>query len=281
MESVNQQYHLLVVDDEENIRKVLETVFSQKGYRVTTVENGFAAMKVVERDRVDMAILDLRMPGMDGMELLGRIKDHSNDITVVVITGYADVENTAKALKAGASDFLPKPFGAQEIFHSVSRLFELKKVREENKKVLPYFGFSIVTEIPSQTEHINGVIHYLTSHLKDIALCDETHLANINIALYEALINAMLHGNRGNTAKKVKIRADIAWREAKFTIADEGQGFSPDELANPTDPKNLYKISGRGIYLMRHFMDDIVFNGIGNEITLVKRRSVGAEEPRA
>jgi len=281
VESENRNYHILVVDDEENIRKVLETIFAQKGYRVTTVENGFAAMKVVEGERVDMAIIDLKMPGMDGMELLGRIKDHSSDITVVVITGYADVENTAKALKAGASDFLPKPFGAQEIFHSVSRLIELKKVREENKKVLPFFSFSMAAEIPSQTEHINGVIHYVTGNLKDLALCEELHMSNINIALYEALINAILHGNRGNVSKKVKVRADVDYQRAKFTVTDEGQGFSPDEIANPTDPKNLYKMSGRGIYLMRHFMDDVVFNDIGNEITLVKKRSTGVREPVA
>jgi len=256
-------------------------------------------MKVVEGERVDMAIIDLKMPGMDGMELLGRIKDHSSDITVVVITGYADVENTAKALKAGASDFLPKPFGAQEIFHSVSRLIELKKVREENKKVLPFFSFSMAAEIPSQTEHINGVIHYVTGNLKDLALCEELHMSNINIALYEALINAILHGNleissslreqedttylglmedrKGHEPyrdRQVHITAKESPTEVVYVVQDEGPGFDPTTLPDPTDPGNLEKISGRGILLIRTFMDEVYHNSSGNEITMIKRRDL-------
>ncbi len=271
-------FTILVVDDEENIRNVLESVFKGKGYGVIKAANGFEALKSVQEGLVDLAVIDLKMPGMDGMELLSRIKDHSAELPVVVMTGYADVETTAKALKAGASDFLAKPFGAQEIFHSVSRLLELRAVREENRKILPFFTFTMDVEMPTRTDHVNGVIHYLTEHLKDIELCESVQYSNMIIALYEALVNAMLHGNGGDAEKKVRLRAVIGFNEARFTVTDEGEGFVLDEIANPTNPKNLYKVSGRGIYLMQHFMDEVIYSDQGNEVTLVKRRKA-AQQP--
>lgn len=276
MQEQSAKLAILVVDDEENIRNVLETVFTSKGYGVIKAANGFEAIKVVENARVDLAIIDIKMPGMDGMELLSRIKEHSSEFPVVVMTGFADVETTAKALKAGASDFLAKPFGAQEVFHSVSRLLETRKVRQENRKILPFFKFKLEGDIPSRTENINGAIHYLTGPLKDVELCESSELSNLVIALYEAIVNSMRHGNGGDPGKKVRVRAEIDYNEARFVIADEGDGFSLDGIANPTDPKNLYKSSGRGIYLMKHFMDEVSYNDQGNEVTLVKRRKGGA-----
>lgn len=276
MQEQNEKLNILVVDDEENIRNVLESVFISKGYGVVKAANGFEAIKAVEGGGVDLAIIDIKMPGMDGMELLSRIKDHSAQFPVIVMTGFADVETTTKALKAGAADFLAKPFGAQEVYHSVSRLLEIRKVHEENRKILPYFKFTMDAEIPSRTSHINGVIHYITEHLKDIELCESSALSNLVIALYEAIVNGMRHGNSNDPGKKVRVRAEIGFNEARFMVTDEGEGFAIDDIANPTDPKNLYRNSGRGIYLMKHFMDEVSYNDQGNEVTLVKRRKGGA-----
>ena len=278
MQEQNANQTILVVDDEENLRNLLETVLAGKGYRVIKSSNGFEAIKAVEDGGVDLAVIDIKMPGMDGMELLSRIKDFSAEFPVVVMTGFADVDITAKALKAGASDFLSKPFGAQEIFHSVSRLLEMRKVRAENRKVLPFIQFTLNVEFPSRTDYINGIVHYVTEHLKDIELCESTQISNMIIALYEAMVNAIRHGNCNDPAKMVRVRAEIGYNEARFTIADQGEGFAIDEISNPTDSKNIYKSSGRGIYLMKHFMDDVVYNDQGNEVTLVKRRK-GVERP--
>lgn len=276
VQNQNGKLTILVVDDEENIRNMLESVFIGKGYGVVKAGNGFDAIKAVEGGGVDLAVIDIKMPGMDGMELLSRIKDHSAQFPVVVMTGFADVDATAKALKAGASDFLAKPFGAQEIYHSVSRLLEMRKVHEENRKILPYFSFTIEAAIPSRIGYINGVIHYITEHLKEIELCESSQLSNLVIALYEAIVNSMRHGNCNDPAKKVRVRAEIGFNEARFTITDEGEGFAIDDIANPTDSKNLYKSSGRGIYLMKHFMDEVSYNDQGNEVIMVKRRKGGA-----
>lgn len=265
-------FHILVVDDEEKIRTVLETIFASRGYRVSPVSNGLTALKILQEGGVDLVVLDLKMEGMDGMELLGRIKDISSGLPVVVITGYADVDSTAKALKAGASDFISKPFGAQEIFHSVSRLLELRQVRGQHRKILPFFTFGARASFPSRTENVNGAIHYLTGYLGELDLFEPVQVSHMVIALYEALTNAVVHGNGQDAAKTVTVSADFGTDGVKFVIADEGDGFVPDELAGPLDTTSLNRAGGRGIYLMKQFMDEVRFNPAGNEVTMMKRR---------
>lgn len=264
----NDHYHILVVDDEENIRKVLETIFVSRGYRVSSASNGLTALKLLGQGGVDLVVLDLKMDGMDGMELLGRIKDASALLPVVVITGFADVASTAAALKGGASDFLSKPFGAQEIFHSVSRLLELGKVREDHGKVLPYFKFTVNGEFPSLNENINGAIHFLTEAVRQSDLCGPAEVSSVVIALYEALSNAVVHGNRGDASKKVRVRAELDYDAVAFSVSDEGEGFVIEDVGG----KDAHAGGGRGIYLMNQFMDEVRFNAQGNEVTLIKRR---------
>jgi anti-sigma regulatory factor (Ser/Thr protein kinase) len=130
-----------------------------------------------------------------------------------------------------------------------------------------------------------------------IGLCDETERVRIGIALEEALANAVYHGNleidsslreidagqyealleqRRHQApychRQIHIKATLTRAEGLFVIRDEGPGFDPTNLPNPTDPANLEKVTGRGVLLMRSFMDEVTYNSKGNEVTLHKRR---------
>jgi CheY-like chemotaxis protein/anti-sigma regulatory factor (Ser/Thr protein kinase) len=273
MKDKGNPFHILVADDEETIRKTLQTVLQQKGYQITTAENGLAALKVLGKSVVDLVVMDLKMPGMDGFELLSKIRGLSEQIPVVVITGYADVESTARALKSGASDFLAKPFGAQDIFHSVSRLLELRETDMENKRVVPYLRYNLSMDIPSSSEYIHGAIHFVMEPIKAVNLCEPIHFTNLNIAFYEGMVNAIIHGNGGDKSKKVSVAIDVTYERARVTIRDEGAGFSPGDVESPLASPNIYKANGRGIYLIKHFVDEMFHNNIGNEITMVKKRS--------
>ena len=95
----------------------------------------------------------------------------------------------------------------------------------------------------------------------------------IKLALEEALANAIKHGNRSDPAKSVEVSYEIDKDSVRVTICDQGPGFSPDELPDPTLDENLAKPFGRGVMLMRTYMSDISFNTSGNCVTMVKRRS--------
>lgn len=94
----------------------------------------------------------------------------------------------------------------------------------------------------------------------------------IRLALEEALINAIKHGNRFDPHKHIRIWAEVSDHRAAITIEDEGEGFRPETLADPTADENLEKPSGRGIMLMRAYMDQVTFNDRGNQVVMVKNR---------
>ena len=101
----------------------------------------------------------------------------------------------------------------------------------------------------------------------------------IKLALEEALANAVKHGNRCDPSKRIVVEYRIDRREARIIVQDEGGGFDPCRVADPTLDENLEKPNGRGVMLMRVYMDDVRFNQPGNSVVLVKRRSEGQAVP--
>jgi serine/threonine-protein kinase RsbW len=110
---------------------------------------------------------------------------------------------------------------------------------------------------------------------------DEDTRSGISMAVREAMINAILHGNAYDPAKRVNLTFEQNGKELIVTVVDEGKGFVPDEVPDPLAPENLLKQSGRGIFLMRAFMDEVRFRKLnpGTEITLIKRLQ-GSEPDR-
>ncbi len=102
----------------------------------------------------------------------------------------------------------------------------------------------------------------------------------IRLAVEEALINAIKHGNKYDRQKTVTVSTDVAGDKTAITIADEGKGFDPSAVPDPTDDENLEKPCGRGIMLMRAYMDEVAYNQRGNEVRLVKHKTAeGASQP--
>jgi len=97
----------------------------------------------------------------------------------------------------------------------------------------------------------------------------------IRLALEEALSNAIRHGNRFDANKKITVSSCVGAEQTAITVADEGEGFDPGAVPDPTADENLEKPCGRGIMLMRAYMDEVIYNEAGNEVRLVKHRSGG------
>lgn len=109
----------------------------------------------------------------------------------------------------------------------------------------------------------------LLNELKDMGVREDI-LFDVNVAFEEALRNAMIHGNRQDPAKKVFIRTDIGEDHIEITVSDEGGGFDPDAIPDPTEDDNLLKGSGRGVYLIRHLMDEVRFEQGGCRVVMKK-----------
>jgi DNA-binding NtrC family response regulator len=126
---------ILIVDDETIVRQSLADWFQQDGYEVHTAQNAKEALRVVAEHPADIAFLDIKMPGMDGLTLQARLAEAQPDLTVIVMTAYASVESAVTALKAGAYDYITKPFDPEELSLLVRRAAEHRSLRTENQRL--------------------------------------------------------------------------------------------------------------------------------------------------
>src|SRR3954462_20096 len=126
---------ILIVDDEEIMREILETLLSREGYAVRTAARGGEGLELARSVPFDAAIVDVMMPGMDGMSLLDELKKLDDDLPVMMVTAYASVENAIAAMKRGAFDYITKPFKNDEVLVVVRNAMERRRLLNENRKL--------------------------------------------------------------------------------------------------------------------------------------------------
>jgi len=130
---------------------------------------------------------------------------------------------------------------------------------------MPYYKMLVLTSHP---KNIIRIQPFLESICKDCEVCEEV-FGNILVSITEAVTNAILHGNNGDESKKVEIRMERQGNNRiGFFIKDEGAGFNPKKIPDPTSPENLLKIGGRGVYLMRQLSDKISFHDNGRIVEI-------------
>jgi len=130
---MTQKRSILVVDDELGPRESLRMIL-KSSYDVHTASTGQEAIQFINQEKVDLVTLDLKMPGISGLDTLRAIKKLKNDIDVIVITGYATPANALEAIRHGARDFIAKPFNVHAIIESVNRSFERRSFYQKGKK---------------------------------------------------------------------------------------------------------------------------------------------------
>src|SRR5271166_4339703 len=124
---------VLVVDDEENIRLVLRTLLKKHGYETELADSGEAALKSLDSFDPDVILTDVRMPRMGGLDLLGALKGKRHPATVIVMSAYGNVDLAIEAMKAGAYDYVSKPFKPDEVVLALRKAEERESLRRENR----------------------------------------------------------------------------------------------------------------------------------------------------
>jgi two-component system NtrC family response regulator len=122
---------ILVVDDDENIRKVLTTILEEEGYSVDSAETAKEAVEKTKKTFYNIALIDIRLPDMEGIELLTKIRDTVPKMRKIIITGYPTIQNAIAAVNRGANAYILKPFDMEKVLATIKE--ELKKQEEEKK----------------------------------------------------------------------------------------------------------------------------------------------------
>lgn len=133
-----------------------------------------------------------------------------------------------------------------------------------------------IIELPNDLCAIGKSVEYLIERGAESGFDTDRLRLNLRVGLSEALANAMLYGNCRDPRKRVRIEARITPDEVRVRVTDEGHGFDPDKLADPTLPANRRRLGGRGIFLIRKMMDHVEFNEKGNAITMVLTNAAAA-----
>jgi putative nucleotidyltransferase with HDIG domain len=142
---------ILIADDEPSICDILEKFLKKKGYEVVRSSEGRAALAVVKNNSIDLVVSDIKMPGMSGVELLQKIREHDRNLPVLITTGFPTLDTAIEALKLGAYDYLTKPFHLEEIGEKIRRALEQRRLEEENILFSKLVSLHEVTKILAST----------------------------------------------------------------------------------------------------------------------------------
>ncbi|MBP87124.1 MAG: hypothetical protein CMJ64_10470 [Planctomycetaceae bacterium] len=294
---------VLVVDDSPIDRRVVGGLLNKAPtLEVVYAADGEEALQVLRDSKPNLVVTDLIMPNMDGLELVAASVAEFPLVPVILMTGKGSEQIAVDALKAGASSYVPKSFLQDLLVDTVENLLAMAYEEQTQVRLLDCMvGCTFVIE--NDASMIPPMINYAKRFIRQSALCDETGGIRTCVALEEALNNALYHGNLEldselresdrpkyralveerrqadpYQSRRIYVTIRVAEDHGAFVISDEGPGFDPRTLPDPTDPANLERPSGHGLLLMRTFMDEVIYNDAGNQVTLIKRRN-GSENP--
>ncbi|NIL95946.1 MAG: response regulator [Planctomycetales bacterium] len=290
---------ILIVDDSAVDRQMIEGILEEAtDFECEFATDGDLALEQIERTPPDLVLTDLVMPRLDGLELVTTVRRDHPAIPVVLMTSKGSAKIAADALVAGASSYVPKTELLNSLIDTIRNVLAVSAgIRSHERLMENLRRRRVVFDLPNDSTHIASLVGFVQDQVAFLGLCDEAEQIRFGVALEEALSNAMYHGNleadsclkeedanafdqlvgqRRREApycdRRIFVDADLEQDKAVVVVRDEGPGFDPSSLLDPTDPENLDRVHGRGVLLMRTFMDEVQFSERGNQVTLIKRR---------
>lgn len=253
---MDNKFRVLVVDDEEIVRESLSDWLQKYGYQVGTAVDGPSALAKVQQQSWNALLVDLKMPGMDGLEVLRRSRQMQPGATVIIMTAYASVDTAVQAMKDGAYDYLVKPFDPEEISLMMKKLVERQALIEENiflkKELAKRYGFKDIIGKSPKMQEVFELIKAVGPEKSTVLIQGESGTGKEVLAraiheisprrekgfiavscgaLTESLLESELFGH-----EKGAFTGAAAQKKGRFELADEGTLFL-DEIAD-ISPKN-------------------------------------------
>jgi two-component system NtrC family response regulator len=242
---------ILVVDDEPNYLIVLSELLKEEGFEVITAQKGEDGLKIVQDTDLDLVITDMRMPGMDGLELLKAVKSYNKDLPVIMITAFGEVEKAVVAMKAGAYNYLAKPFNNEELLLNIRKGIEHYSLLRENLRLRDEarvrYGFASIVGKNVRMQEIYHLIEKVAPTSASVLITGESgtgkelvaRAIHINsprekapfisvncAALPETLLESELFGH-----ERGAFTGATAMRKGRFELADTGTLFL-DEIGD-------------------------------------------------
>jgi DNA-binding NtrC family response regulator len=249
---------ILVIDDNESLRYTLESVLEEAGFKTTSVEDGLLALEEIQKRDYDLVICDMKLPKMDGMQILNEIRNIDPYIPFLFLTAFGDIKNAVEAMKKGATDYLTKPFDNNSMILTIRKALEMKYLNEElkilrKKSDESYKGSGIIGSSPQMKEVFDQVKIVAPTNLTVLiqgesgtgkeVIANMIHRSSERSskpfiavdcgAIPESLIESELFGHEKGAFTDAKSQ-----REGKFEQANGGSIFL-DEITNLSDSNQI------------------------------------------
>lgn len=295
--------HVMLIDDDPAVLGIVGEALKHYGMKVHSYLEANSAMVYLEAQdspQFDLVISDIHMAGMNGFDVINRIKSIKPDLPVVLMTGQASLEYAIRAMRMGAADLFQKPLTLRELVNSVFHLVETH--RDIRMAVSSFRG--LVSEcvhfrFRSNELDIAGLVRHLKDRLLGLGFATSTNVDVIAMAYHEALVNALEHGNleldsshkddllSGKNAfesqyrerllnpkyisRCIDVKVDITPERFQLEITDEGPGFDAESIKHITDSASR-KSFGRGLSMIHMVMDEVTHNAKGNQICMILKK---------
>jgi len=233
---------ILIVENSDDIRAGLANELNGLGHSVTLAAERDEALAMEDRDQFDLLVSDLV---------------HIEPTAESEMVRSFKISVTSSCAGSELNDIIVRTLA-----------FKLRRIDDAQKAMAGREKIDL--ELPSDLRLMNSVLEYLLDRVDKLGLA-AVEQSNLFVALDEAFVNAVKHGNRNDPRKLLRVTAELSAREAIFTIEDEGDGFDVQAIPDPTDPANLFKSSGRGVLLIYNIMDEVEYSQRGNKLRMVKR----------
>lgn len=299
---------VLIVDDSAVDRRLAGGLLESKtDWEVVYATNGQDAVDQLHHKHADVVVTDMVMPEMDGLELVVACRNDYPLIPVILMTAKGSESVAAEALRMGAASYLPKRRLALDLVRTIDRVLATSHEDRSYMRLMHRMNhYEAEFVLGTDPSLISSLVSHLQQMIRSLPLGDETERLRVGIALYAALENALYHGSLEIGAgtehddessrealirqrcqeapyvgRRVFVNVEISRTMARYVVRDEGPGFDHSTVPDANLPTNLESQSGRGLMLMQTFMDEVSFNDVGNEVTLVKRAAPESDEEPA
>jgi len=299
---------ILLVEDSPTQAAQITMLLEAAEHDVVHASNGRLALDHLRHQSIDVVITDLEMPELNGLQLVEVMRDDFSHIPSILVTGHGSEELASEALQLGAAGYVPKNRMNELLNNTIIDVLGVIRTDASYAKLISTLRKNVfVFDLPNDPMLISPLVGLLMQVSSGMELLPSIDMVRLGIAVEHAVGNAMLHGNLGLTAvefpshhdvaregktspamqqrlqqspyrdRTVRVEAIAAIEEIRITITDQGNGFDTSIVPEKgrLDPMTMSEDAdaprGQGLILMASFVDELVYNDKGNEVTLVKR----------
>ncbi len=294
--------NILLVEDSPTQAMQMKLLLESAAHSVTCCDDGTTALEQLQSGTCELVVTDLELPMMNGLDLIKQMQCDFPQIPAVLVTGQGSERLAAEALRAGATAYVPKSLVDDLLLGTVEDVLGVMRTDRSYAELIDCTVENrLVFELPNKLELLSTAIDLTMQLASGMQLLSGIDRYRVGMALQQAASNAIYRGNLGLSReqwhqtsneengdgqlspvvaerlqaapyqhRKVHYDARLMRDVIRVVIRDEGNGFDFRSIANENDPQAMSAASGRGLVLIRSFMDKVSFNDSGNEITLIK-----------